>query len=333
MLAAQLITISLVLGLVAGQAPAPAPAPAAIEAVTAPAPPELPSWGPILRNQSCGFVYTSPRFYRVEAEVTLQGVQTNDTLLNDAFIRLLRSRLGLAQCQLGMSAGVNCTSGTQQLPCSDPVFNCGGGVVISEDIYNAVSSGDCAEPAANNTLVCASAAANPAIAAAIAAGSCRPACLSGSSQAVQEFPVSCASFLIGVDAPDRASAIAAASALGNVTLQADVGTGLANYTNGPGLQFLVVNSAVKPVVGYGFFPPPPPPLVPIRPPAGESTNATAAALAASGSLVYGPWSSCVPSCGEGLSTRTATCYAPDGTLLPLAACPGGTDAQTSQPCS
>ena len=232
-----------------------------------------------------------------------------------------------------MSQGTNCTSGTQQLPCSDPVFNCGQGVVISEDVYTAAINGDCTTPTANNTLVCNTIAANPAISSAVSSGSCRPACLSGSAQATQEFPVACTSYFVSIDSPDKAAALVAAASLGNTTLQTAVSNSLVSYSNGLGLQFLVVNSGIESAVGYGFFPPPPPPMVPIETPAAKPTNSTAVALAAAGTLVYGPWSPCAPSCGEGYSTRTATCFAPDGTLLPLQACPGGSAAETYQPCS
>jgi Thrombospondin type 1 domain len=319
--------------LAAAQLP-PESAPVAVDAgIVATTPAPAPGWAPVIRNGTCAFVYTSPRFFRVEAEITLQGVRTDDVLLNDALIRALRAQLKLSPCQVGMSQGTNCTSGTQQLPCSDPVFNCGQGVVISEDVYNAAINGDCATPSANNTLVCNTIAANSAISAAVSSGSCRPACLSGSAQATQEFPIACTSYLVSIDAPDKAAALVAAASLGNTTLQTAVSVGLSSYSNGLGIQFLVVNSDIEFAVGYGFFPPPPPPMVPIETPTVEPVNATAVALAAAGTLVYGPWSPCAPSCGDGYSTRTATCFAPDGTLLPLQACPGGVGAETYQPCS
>ncbi|KAL4541424.1 hypothetical protein Ndes2437B_g05787 [Nannochloris sp. 'desiccata'] len=302
-------------------------------ALAAPTPAAAPEWAPVFRNGTCAFVYTSPRFYRVKAEITLQGVRTDDVLLNDSLIRVLRAQLNLSPCQVGMSQGTNCTSGTQQLPCSDPVFNCGQGLVISQDIYNAAINGDCVTQTANNTLVCNTIAANPAISSAVSAGSCRPACLSGSAQATQEFPVACTSYLVSIDAPDKAAALVAAASLGNTTLQNAVSSSLSSYSNGLGLQFLVVNSGVEPAVGYGFFPPPPPPMVPIETPSPKPINSTAVALAATGTLVYGPWSSCTPSCGDGYSTRTASCFAPDGTLLPLQACPGGIGTETYQQCS
>jgi hypothetical protein len=309
-----------------------APVAEAINLVAPPPAAEL-EWTPVIRNGTCAFVYTSPRFYRVKAEITLQGVRTDEVLLSDSLIRILRAQLKLSPCQVGMSQGTNCTSGTQQLPCSDPVFNCGQGIVISEDVYNAAINGDCAIQTANNTLVCNTIAANPAISSAVSAGSCRPACLSGSAQATQEFPVACTSYLVSIDAPDKAAALVAAASLGNTTLQNAISSSLSSYSNGLGIQLLVVNSGVEPSVGYGFFPPPPPPMVPIETPSPKPINSTAVALAAAGTLVYGPWSPCAPSCGDGYSTRTATCFAPDGTLLPLQACPGGVGTETYQQCS
>lgn len=282
----------------------------------------------------CNFVTTTPRYYRVEAEVTLQGVKVDEVLVSDFMIRLLRTEMGLAPCQLGLSQGSICTSGTQQLPCSDPVFNCSQNMVLSEDTYNAVVNRECIYPTANNTLVCAAIAANPAISQAVNAGLCRPSCLSGTPMATQEFPVACMSFQLGIDAPTNAAALTSMSMLGNTTLQAKVNVALANFASGVGLQFLVVNSAIMPVVGYGFFPPPPPPvrpILPVTPP--PPVNTTTEQLATRGDIEYGPWSTCTPACGAGFSTRTASCFAKDGTLLPLKSCPGGSTAQIKQPCS
>ena len=307
-------------------APAPSPLPA-----SAPAPSQEVSV--IERNGTCSFVYTSPRYYRVTAEVTLQGVRTNEVLLNDAFIRLLRSELGVAPCQLSMTQGSNCTSGTQQLPCSDPVFNCGNGTMISEDVYIAVRQGNCENLTANNTLVCNTIAANPSISQAVVSGLCRPACISGTPQATQELPVACNSYTLSVDAADKAAALAIASALGNTTVQSTLSNSLSQFSEGPGLQFLVVDTKIESEVGYGFFPPPPPPLKVIEPAETASKNTTATAMGAAGTLVYGPWSPCLPACGDGFSTRTVSCFAPDGTLLSILSCPNGASAQTYQSCS
>ena len=284
-------------------------------------------------RSKCSFTLTTPRFYRVQAEVTLQGVKVDDVLVSDFLIRLLRPELGVAPCQLDLSQGANCTSGTQQLPCSDPVFNCSQNLVISEDIYNAVLNKECTYPTANNTLVCAAIAANQAITAAVSSGLCRPTCLSGTPMATQQFPVGCLSFQLGIDVQTSEAAISALAALGDTNLQGKVNVALASFTSGPGLQFLVVNSAVTSVVGYGAFPPPPPPVKPIlaaTPP--PPANITTLNVTAGGQIQYSEWSKCTPGCGNGISTRTASCYAKDGTLLPVKAC-AMNSTQTQQACT
>lgn len=301
-----------------GEPQAPAPAPASGE-----------------RNGSCGFVSNRARYYQVEAEATLQG-SINDTLVNDALIRLMRSQLLVAPCQLVISEGEPCTSGTLSLPCADPVFQCGDGVVISEDVYNAAVKGSCQGPA-NNTLVCAVIAANPQIPTIVASGVCKPTCISGGGlQEPQNFPTSCISFQITLDAPTQEQAQELAAALAAPGLAATITTGLGGF-GATDMQFLIVDSQVIAAVGYGTFPPPPSPPPPLRviSPAEDDVpdNTTAATLAAAGVLAYGPWTNCTPVCGPGFRTRTASCFAPDGTLLPLQECPGGTQAKTFESCS
>ena len=326
--------------LVAGQVPDTAystaiPDAMVFEEAQAPAPgPEAPP----LRNGSCAFVFNGARYYQVQVDATLQGAR-DSVFVNDALIRLLRGQLQVAPCQLTMSEGEACTSGTQALPCADPVFQCSNGLVISEDVYTAVLSGACTNSTANNTLVCGAVAANPAISAAVASGSCKPSCVSGTAglQTPQNLPPACISYSITIDAPTRAAADALAAAIAGPDLQTGVTAALGGFS-ATGLQFLIVDSQVGPAVGFGTFPPPPnppPPLVPLSPPdsAVLAKNSTAADLAAAGVLAYGAWTECSPTCGPGYRTRTASCYAPDGTLLPLLQCPGGAGAQTFEACS
>lgn len=284
------------------------------------------------RNGTCEFVMNTARYYQVVAEATLQGVE-NDTLVNDALIRLLRGQLLLSSCQLVMSEGANCTSGTTSLPCADPIFQCGNGIVISKDVYNAVLSGSC-EGTANNTLVCGVIATNPEIPKAVVSGACKPTCISaGGLQTAQSLPASCLSYQITIDNPSEAQAQEVAAQLVSPSLSTAITTGLAGFASSD-MKFLIVDSQVAPTVGFGNFPPPPPPLRAISPAdASLPENATAASLAAAGVLAYGPWTNCTPACGDGFRTRTASCFAPDGTLLPLRVCPNGSQAVTYQSCS
>jgi len=329
------IVLALCATIVAGQAPIAEP-PSPVDIQLPVDVPQAPGPAPdnLKRNGTCAFVYARARYYQVTAEATLQG-SSNDTFVNDALIRLLRAQLQVAPCQLTMSQGEPCTSGTAALPCSDPVFQCGNGLTISQDVYTAVVQGTCQGPA-NNTLVCATIAANAAIPAAVATGTCEPACVTGNTtQASQQPPTSCSSYQITIDAPTLDAANQLATALTQATLATSVTSGLGGFAES-NMAFLIVDAQVGPSVGFGFFPPPPsppPPLKPISPPTSEvPQNATAESLAAAGVLAYGPWTACVPPCGDGFQTRTASCFAPDGTLLPLQECPGGDTAQTFQTC-
>jgi hypothetical protein len=197
--------------------------PAAAPSASAPAPAPAPA-APSTRA-ACAFMLNSPRYYQLTAEATLQGAGA-DTLVNDALLRALRAGLSLASCQLVMSQGEACASGTPALPCADPLFYCDGGMVLAADVYAAVASGDCAAPGSNDTLVCAAIAANPAIGAAVGSGTCKPACaVAGAAAAApaEEAPADCLSYTVTVNAPTEAAAQAAGTALSATDLAGSLG--------------------------------------------------------------------------------------------------------------
>ncbi len=107
----------------------------------------------------------------------------------------------------------------------------------------------------------------------------------------------------------------------------EVEMSLSGFGSAP-LIFSVVTASVEGAVGFGYFPPPPPPPPPLKPltPASSAKNEDLI-------LVYGSWSSCYPSCGDGWSTRTVRCIDSEGSAAPLANCPGGLGALTSKACS
>jgi len=107
-------------------------------------------------NEGCGFMHSQPRFYQLLSGLTLQNVAVPDTLVNDALIRTLRRRLMVSECQIVLSEGMPCTSGTQELPCADPVHICPrsastgstvssetGQVVLTDDVYDAIVTESC----------------------------------------------------------------------------------------------------------------------------------------------------------------------------------------------
>lgn len=299
----------------------------------------LPAPGPELAssNSSCAFTYAGARYHQTIAEITLQSALDN-IFINDALIRLLRPQLGVEQCQLSLSQGVNCTAGTQTLPCSDPIFSCSNGIVVSYDTYAAIMNGDCTNAATKATLVCETIIANPSLVTAVESGTCRPQCVSSTTPAstTHAIPVGCLSYTLTVDAPTKSAAMAVAAALASPALQTAVDVGLTNYSSGSGIQFLIVTSTVQPAVGFGFFPPPPPPLLPIEAPSNITLNSSASEVVASSVLVYGPWSNCTGPCKAGtaaVSIRSASCVSPDGTLLQLSQCPDASTAQTFQTCT
>ena len=50
-------------------------------------------------------------------------------------------------------------------------------------------------------------------------------------------------------------------------------------------------------------------------------------------LSFGEWSACFPECGQGFSTRTATCLGPAGETLAVEQCPEGATAEVAKPCT
>lgn len=204
--------------------------------------PEQPAKG------SCSFVYNNPRYYQVVAQATLQGA-SSDTLVNDALFRVLRPQLMLAPCQLGMSEGTPCTSGTPALPCANPLYQCDNGVQLAPDVYEAAKNGDCNAPGANATLLCTAVLANPNLAALVAGGSCKPACATeaGAPAPGMEPPADCFSYDITIDASTKEAAQAAAASLTSPALQGAVANGLGGFT-GTALRFAVVSAGTRLVV-------------------------------------------------------------------------------------
>lgn len=318
-------------------------------------PAAAPSTDPLkITKGACNFVYSGARYYQVEAQATLLG-SNGDIFVNDALIRLLRSQLNIAPCQLDLSEGAPCFTNSlhQPLPCADPVFDCGNELIISKDVFSAVASGDCnATSPTLKTAVCETIANNPNITTAVNSGACVPLCIQDAMGKQSASTNTCLSYDITLNAPTEEVAQALAANLTSTDLEYSVIAGLetgfeaSSGSDAPApapaatpsaLQFLVASIDIRTAVGYGYFPPPPPPLKPLSPANTTdlvTTNVTAAALASSGVVAYGPWSACTPACGDGggFSTRTVSCFSPDGTLMPLQACPGGSDAQTYQSC-
>ena len=296
-------------------------------------------------GSSCTFVSNSPRYYQVKAEASLWGAQ-EDVLLNDALVRLLRSRLLLSKCQLKVSEGVPCIGGTKELPCSDPSFMCGSTITVTSDIYDAVVGGDCApDSPTSDTLVCKTIGDNPEISTAILGGKCRPFCASSSGDIIAEtLPTNCMSFQITIDSPTQTKAETVAREISAVDLKEAVKSDLVAFaaSDDQSLEFVIVSSEIESALGWGFFPPPPPPLMPFSSaPADTDENGgtvsqseSKAEASLKGVLTYSSWSPCSPVCGpNSISTRTVQCVSADGTILPIKYCNGSEDVQTWQLCS
>lgn len=126
---------------------------------------------------ACSFVERSPRYYSVEAALQVAGAG-GDVLLSDALLRGVAAAFGLADCQAVLSEGRRCSAGLAGVPCQDPFWLCGSGLVVAASLYEAAASGLCQlGGAAGATATCEALAARPAVAAAVAAGQCQQACL------------------------------------------------------------------------------------------------------------------------------------------------------------
>ena len=308
----------------------------------------------------CGFLHTEPRYYQVTSVLTLQNVPGNDIFVNDALVRTLRRQLLLAECQVSLSEGVPCVSGTEQLPCAEPVHKCpgvdsvtgstltadGSSFVLTNDVYKAIvdescdSNGDGVADSIDsvNMLVCGTIATyGPSVQSAVKRGACKALCTLAGDAGNMTSSVSnggsienCLSFDLILSTPTAQAADVLQSELLSSRIKSDIQLSMSGFGNTP-LVFSVVDSSVGPAVGFGFFPPPPPPPPPVKqlaplPAQGGDTSSDL-------QLVYGEWSPCYPSCGDGISTRTATCVDKEGAVLALKDCPGGLYAETSKQCS
>jgi hypothetical protein len=309
----------------------------------------------------CGFLHTEPRYYQVTSMLTLQNVPGNDIFVNDALVRTLRRQLLVAECQVSLSEGAPCVSGTEQLPCAEPVHKCpgmdaatgslltadGSSFVLTNDVYKAIvdescdSNGDGVTDTIDsvNMLVCGTVATyGPGVQSAVKRGACKAVCtLMGapenmtSSVSNSDTIENCLSFDLILSTPTAQAADVLQSELLSSRIKNDVELSMSGFGNTP-LIFSVVDSSVGPAVGFGFFPPPPPPPPPVKQLAPLPTQGGDAA-SSDLQLVYGEWSPCYPSCGDGISTRTATCIDKEGAVLALKDCPGGLYAETSKQCS
>ena len=296
---------------------------------------------------SCPFVTTSPRYYTIKAEASLLGVQ-DDVLVVDALIRFLRSLLLVAKCQLSFSEGNPCVGGTEEVPCPDPAYRCGENITITSEIYETILSGDCSsESPTSNTLFCNFIRDNPAVSSSVLSGSCRPFCISspGSQIPVSVPQRACSSFQITIEAPTFENAETIVRKLVSKETKEAISKELTAFSvsEDESVDFVIVTSQIEGSVGWGYFPPPPPPLKPILPSGndvnsenGDSLNNVTESpnVNKEGTLIYGPWNSCMPSCGvKGFTTRTVQCISSNGVLLEISACSGGEDIITWQECN
>ncbi len=305
-------------------------------------------------NEGCGFTHSQPRFYQLLSGLTLQNVAIPDTLVNDALIRTLRRRLMVSECQILLSEGVPCTSGTQELPCTDPVHLCpspaptgSGQVVLTDDVYDAIVAESCDSngdglvdmlDGTMSTLVCGQVLEfGTAVQTLVRQGACTAVCdvnalMDGNlAESDKIIAGSCLSFDLTLNLATEQAARGLQGELLSAGTSNAVEAGLSGFGSEP-MVFSVVESAISDAVGFGFFPPPPPPPPPLLELV-EGTSTLERADSSSNTVEYGEWSPCYPSCGDGISTRTVTCVAPDGSVLPLAECPVALAAESSKTCS
>lgn len=298
-------------------------------------------------SAGCSFLTNEARYYQVDSVVTIQNAPMDDVFLNDGLVRLLRRRLLVAPCQISLSVGAPCESGTVSLPCAEPIFTCQGDggldseVVVTNDVVKAVKEDLCD---ANNVgvvkngemkmLVCNVVAAHPGIVPLIQQNKCTPSCPPTelpmeANGGIEQKLVNCLSFNLLLSSPTEEGASMLMEQLLSEDITEEVEMSLSGFGSVP-LIFSVVTVSIQSAVGFGYFPPPPPPPPPLKPLTPASSGSTQNEEL---SLVYGPWSACYPSCGDGWSTRTVRCIDSEGSAAPLANCAGGLGAVTSKACS
>lgn len=298
-----------------------------------------PAESPAVVDNSCNFLKTGARYYQVKSMLTLQNVDTTNVFINDGLIRTLRSQLLLGECQMSMSEGTTCESGTPGLPCAEPVYECmyqGRMTTITGDIYEAIKESSCIVNGTSgvgqkNTLVCDSIFADPSMTQAVEQGNCVSTCPPSTNNGSLTTNLDrCLSFQLMIDIPTEEAAKMLMNRLTSPAMADVVTFTLTQVGDGP-VVFQVVNSEIDTAVGFGFFPPPPPPVKALLP-ASSVDGAIGVTNGKNGTqLEYGPWTACFPPCGEGIKTRTARCLDLNGNMLPLMQC-ASQNVTTSQNC-
>lgn len=301
----------------------------------------------------CSFLHVQPRYYQVTSTLTVQRVPRNDEMLNDALIRILRRQLVLSECQVILTEGTACTSGTADLPCSNPFHRCGPisdegietPIWLSNEVYLGILDGSCDENGDGvvdtldnaSTLVCQSIVEyGPELQRRVKSQGCEPTCeieISLGMNTTQNInyeskPEDCLSFELTLNLPTEQAASVLMDELESQRVKDDIEVGLSGFSNEP-LIFSIVEATIGTAVGFGFFPPPPPPPPPVKT---LGPNPSSQIGAGDRELVYGEWSSCYPSCGEGVSTRNVRCVDSEGAMLSSSECYELLLAETSKTC-
>lgn len=247
---------------------------------------------------SCDFVSESPRYEQVWALVRVTG-STGDALLSDAVLRTAREALGLADCQVSMSAASVCDANTADLACASPTYVCAG-YALSSSAYLAVSSGECsdasdADPSPASSPASPGASPSPASSnesalcsqvsraarEAVASGTCRASCGAVSMLAPPPSPTSsqsspppspvsatttatyadCAQSMMTVSVQSEDEANEVSDALTGKSMHSALVAGTASFATLDTEVYVFVTS-IDVMTGFGSFPPPPPPSPP-----------------------------------------------------------------------
>eukprot|EP00887_Chlorella_sp_A99_P006694 scaffold3.g6694.t1 len=277
------------------------------------------------QSDVCAFTRTQPRYSAAIAErlvVWNAASQSPQSIfLNDVLLRAVTRQLGVADCQVGLSQGEQCSAALAATSCPDPLWLCAGEITISNSVYEAARSGVCdAPPAGPNATaaaaspaaapsVCQTLASYPVIRQYVASGSCDPVCFAevshanGSSGTLAPPPPppsaldTCFAFHLVVATPTPEAASLVAVNMANATTRDALAHALASFA-APG-------ATVKISMGD----------------TGGSRGACAV------DRVRGA------SCGQGMQTRALSCHAADGSLLPLSSCPGASKAAVTRVCN
>ena len=226
-------------------------------------------------GEACAFASQQPRFWQATTRLSALHVSPSGSFfLGDALLRTLQRQLGLAQCQVVLTAGETCGAAFAALPCADPVYVCAGELTISDSIYQAAKSGLCgssapapapaalagppapASPPAPPPAVCETLAAYPAIQEHVAADECVAVCYAqlqpaaAGASGVQLAPPpppaaagACYTFQLVVDAATQPDVANAAADLHNMTTAGALLDSLSSFAApGSGLNFIISDS-------------------------------------------------------------------------------------------